>query len=211
MDAVTNSTNAQFAVGLTGGIGSGKTTVANLFAALGASIIDTDLIAHQLTVAGGAAMPLIKAQFGADFLLPDGAMNRPLMRDHVFDDPEAKKQLEALIHPLIRIEVALAARTATGPYLMYVVPLLVESGTWRDRLARILVIDCSEALQVTRVMQRSALSAPQIQAIMATQASRAARLAVADDVLMNETDTAALIAPVERLHQEYCRLAATSD
>lgn len=208
---MSGSPREHFAVGLTGGIGSGKTTVANLFAAQGASIIDTDLIAHQLTVAGGAAMPLIKAQFGADFLLPDGAMNRPLMRKHVFDDPGAKKQLEALIHPLIRIEVELAARNATGPYVMYVVPLLVESGKWRDRVARILVIDCSEALQVSRVMQRSALSAAQIHAIMATQASRAARLAVADDVLINETDTAALIAPVERLHRAYCRLAATAD
>lgn len=198
----------QFAIGLTGGIGSGKTTVANLFAALGASLIDTDLIAHQLTAVGGAALPHIAAQFGAVFLLPDGALNRPKMRDSVFSDPLAKKKLEAILHPLIRIKVEQAARIASGPYLIYVVPLLIESGNWRDRVGRILVVDCSETLQIARVMQRSALTASQVRAIMATQATREQRLAAADDVVINDTDTAALIEPVERLHQEYCRLAA---
>lgn len=198
----------RFCVGLTGGIGSGKTTVANLFAALGASLIDTDLIAHQLTAPDGAALPQIAAQFGAAFLLPDGSMNRPTMREQVFSDPHAKKKLEAILHPLIGIEVAQAASRATGPYLIYVVPLLVESGRWRDRVERILVVDCSETLQITRVMQRSALSQSQVRAIMATQASREQRLAAADDVVINDADTAALTAPVERLHVAYCRLAA---
>jgi dephospho-CoA kinase len=207
VDALTAATNARFSVGLTGGIGSGKTTVANLFAAHGASVIDTDLIAHQLTAPGGAALAQITAQFGPTFLLPDGSMNRPMMRDQVFSDPHAKKKLEAILHPLIGIEVAQAACTATGPYLIYVVPLLVESGKWRDRVARILVVDCSEALQVARVMQRSALSESQIRAIMATQATREQRLAAADDVVINDADTTALIAPVERLHLDYCRLA----
>lgn len=205
---MTASTAKRFSVGLTGGIGSGKTTVANLFAAHGASLIDTDLIAHQLTAPGGAALPQIVAQFGTTFLLPDGSLNRPMMREQIFSDPHAKKKLEAIVHPLIGIEVAQAARIASGPYLIYVVPLLVESGKWRDRVARILVVDCSEALQLARVMQRSALSEAQVRAIMATQATREQRLAVADDVVTNDADTGALIAQVERLHDAYCRLTA---
>ena len=205
---MTAAARAQFSVGLTGGIGSGKTTVANLFAAHGASLIDTDLIARQLTAPGGAALPQIAAQFGAAFILPDGSMNRPMMRDAVFSDPQVKKKLEAVLHPLIRTEVEQAARLATGSYLIYVVPLLVESASWRDRVTRILVVDCDEALQIARVMQRSALSELQVRAIMQTQATRNERLAVADDVVINDADTAALIAPVDRLHQLYCRLAA---
>lgn len=205
---MTAAATERFCVGLTGGIGSGKTTVANLFAAHGASLIDTDLIAHQLTAPGGSALAQITAQFGPAFLLPDGSMNRPMMREQVFSDPHAKKKLEAILHPLIGIEVAQAARRATGPYLIYVVPLLVESGKWRDRVARVLVVDCSEALQIARVVERSALSEPQVRAIMATQATREQRLAAADDVVTNDADTAALSAPVEHLHLAYCKLAA---
>ena len=211
MDVVTRSIGQQFSVGLTGGIGSGKTTVANLFAAQGATLIDTDLIAHQLTNVGGAALPQIAAEFGSAFLLADGAMNRPMMREHVFSDARAKKQLEAILHPLIRHQVEQAAEAATGPYLIYVVPLLVESGNWRDRVTRILVVDCPEALQISRVMQRSALSEQQVRAIMATQATREQRLAAADDVILNSADTAALLAPIARLHQTYCARAAASD
>ena len=137
-------------------------------------------------------------------------MNRPMMRNHVFGDSHAKKKLEAILHPLIGIEVTQAARIASGPYLIYVVPLLVESGNWRDRVARILVVDCSESLQIERVMQRSALSEQQVRAIMATQATREQRLAAADDVVLNNADTAALIAQVERLHHHYVELAAAA-
>ena len=208
MTAAIHRIKQRFSVGLTGGIGSGKTTVANLFAAHGAALIDTDLIAHQMTNAGGAALASIEAEFGRGFLLPDGSMNRQLMRDHVFSSPAAKKKLEAILHPLIRVEVDQAASRATGAYLMYVVPLLIESANWRERVTRILVVDCPEALQVARVMQRSALSQAQVQAIMATQATRAQRLAAADDVVVNSTDTAALQAPVKRLHDTYCTLAS---
>ena len=205
---MTGAPGQQFSVGLTGGIGSGKTTVADLFAAHGATLIDTDLIAHQLTSTGGAALPQIEAEFGAVYLMPDGSMNRSLMRDHVFTDAAAKKQLEAILHPLIRLAVEEAARNASGAYLMYVVPLLVESPSWRNRVTRILVVDCPEPTQVARVMQRSALSKRQIHAIMATQATRADRLALADDVIVNDADAAALEAPVARLHRTYCQFAA---
>lgn len=210
MDVVTGAADRQFSVGLTGGIGSGKTTVANLFATHGATVIDTDLIAHQLTSTGGAALPHIEATFGAVYLMPDGSMNRSLMRDHVFSNAAAKKQLEAILHPLIRVAVEDAAQNTSGAYLMYVVPLLVESTSWRNRVTRILVVDCPEQLQVARVMQRSALLEQQIRAIMATQATRADRLMVADDVIINDADAAALTAPVARLHQTYCQLAANS-
>ena len=205
---MTSAAGRQFSVGLTGGIGSGKTTVANLFATHGATLIDTDVIAHQLTSTGGAALPHIEAAFGATYLTPDGSMNRSLMRDHVFTDAAAKEQLESILHPLIRIAVEDAARNAAGVYLMYVVPLLVESASWRHRVTRILVVDCPEQTQVARVMQRSALSEQQIRAIIVTQATRAARLALADDVITNDSDAAALTTPVAHLHQMYCQLAA---
>ena len=209
MDTLTPSSGRRFSVGLTGGIGSGKTTVANLFAQHGASLIDTDLIAHQLSNTGGAALPQIAATFGTQFLLADGSMNRPMMRDKVFSDARAKKALEAILHPLIREEVEQATRAATGPYVMYVVPLLVESGTWRDRVTRILVVDCPEALQIARVMQRSALPEQQVRAIMAAQATREQRLAAADDIIVNSADAAALFVPIERLHRLYCSLAVS--
>lgn len=197
-----------FSVGLTGGIGSGKSTVADLFAERGATLIDADLIAHKLTEPGGAALPAIASTFGARFLQPDGAMNRAMMRDQVFSDPVAKKKLEAILHPLIGQEVARAAAQATGLYKLFVVPLLVESGHWRARVTRILVVDCPEELQIARVMQRNGLPEQQVRAIMAAQASRAQRCAAADDLICNDRDTAALILQVERLHALYCALAA---
>jgi dephospho-CoA kinase len=198
----------KFSIGLTGGIGSGKSFVADLFAARGAAIIDTDQIAHRLTAAGGSAMPAIQAAFGDTFLTANGALDRAVMRERVFSDPEAKRQLEAILHPLIGKETANAATVATGPYLIYVVPLLVESGRWRELVDRILVVDCSEALQVERVMRRNQLTAQQVQAIMAAQAKRSDRLAAADDVIVNEAGKAAVETEVERLHQRYMTLAA---
>lgn len=196
----------RFSIGVTGGIGCGKTVVCDLFAARGASIIDTDLIAHQLSQAGGAAMPAIHAEFGAAFLNRQGALDRAKMRELVFADPGAKQRLEAILHPMIRRETQAAFDTAGGCYLMFVVPLLIESGTWKQQVNRILVIDCPESLQITRVMARSKLSQAQVAAIMATQVSRAQRLAAADDVIDNQGDISMLTAQIERLHQQYLTL-----
>lgn len=201
------SERSRFSVGLTGGIGSGKTTVADMFAARGASIIDTDQIAHQLTAPGGAAIPAIKAQFGASFLTESGAMDRARMREYVFSEPAAKARLEAILHPLIRIETERAASEAAGAYPVFVVPLLVESGSWRERVTRILVVDCSEDAQVRRVISRSGLPEAQVHAIMAAQVTRAERLAAADDVIHNDGDAMALIPQVDRLHACYLALA----
>ncbi len=198
----------KFSIGLTGGIGSGKSLVADLFAAQGATIIDTDLIAHALTAPGGAAMPAIRDAFGEAFLTADGALDRAAMRERVFSDPEAKRRLEAILHPLIGEQTEQAAEAAQGPYLVFVVPLLVESGRWKQRVDRVLVVDCPESLQVERVMRRNALSAAQVEAIMAAQASRAERLAAADDVIVNDGERAAVEAAVGRLHGQYRLLAA---
>lgn len=198
----------RFAIGVTGGIGCGKTTVCDLFAARGASIIDTDLIAHALTAPHGAAMAAIANEFGSEFLNFDGALDRAKMRELVFRDPSAKARLEAILHPMIREQTAQAAAQATGPYLMFVVPLLIESGTWRERVDRVLVIDCPESLQIARVMARSNLSREQVSAIMATQVTRAVRLAHADDVIDNQGDIAALGTQIARLHQQYLACAA---
>ncbi|HEV7618723.1 MAG TPA: dephospho-CoA kinase [Burkholderiaceae bacterium] len=199
-----------FSVGLTGGIGSGKTMVADMFAARGAAIIDTDHIAHQLTAPGGIAIPAIRAQFGEAFLMADGAMNRVKMRETVFADPVAKRQLEFILHPLIRSETDRAAARARGVYLMFVVPLLVESGTWKQRTSRVLVVDSREQLQVERVMSRSGLTEVQVRAIMATQASRETRLAAADDVIVNDGEAVALVPQIERLHALYSSLAESN-
>jgi len=198
-----------FAIGLTGGIGSGKSTVADLFAAQGVPIIDTDMIAHALTAPGGAAMPVIQEAFGAAFITPEGALERSRMRSAIFNDPAAKKQLEGILHPLIaaqalrEAELASLGAGANADYLMYVVPLLVESGHWRDRVHRILVVDCEEALQLQRVMQRNGMNAAQAGAIMAAQATRAERLAAADDVIDNNGDATHLPYQVTQLHAQF--------
>lgn len=196
--------NERFSVGLTGGIGSGKSLVADMFAERGAAVIDTDSIAHQLTAPAGLAMPIIRSAFGDGFIQPDGALNRAAMRSHVFADPAAKRTLESILHPLIRAEAERAAALAPGSYLIFVVPLLIETGTWKHAVKRVLVVDCPEPLQVARVMQRNALTEAQVYAIMATQASRTARLEHADDVIVNDSDVAALAPQVDRLHARYC-------
>lgn len=193
-------------IGLTGGIGSGKSMVADMLAAHGAAIIDTDVIAHQLTASGGAAMPAIRAAFGDAFVTAEGALDRGAMRAHVFSDPAARKRLEAILHPLIGAETAAAAGRAEGSYLVFVVPLLVESGHWVERVDRVLVVDCPEALQVERVMRRNHLSHEQVTAIMASQASRAQRLAAADDVIINDADQVSLAQRVASLHETYLGL-----
>jgi dephospho-CoA kinase len=196
-------------IGLTGGIGCGKTTVANLFAERGASLVDADLIAHAMTAPGGPAMAAIEAAFGPAFVGADGALDRAAMRELVFADPPAKQRLEAILHPMIRAAADAQARAATGLYVIFVVPLLVESGAWRASLARIAVIDCQESTQVARVMARNGLSEQQVRAIMATQASRSERLAAADDVIDNDGGLEALLPQVEALHARYLRISAT--
>lgn len=205
---MTDASPVRFSVGLTGGIGSGKTTVADMFAARGAAVIDTDQIAHQLTAPNGAAIAAIRAQFGDAFLTPDGAMDRARMRAYVFTEPTAKMRLEAILHPLIRIELEHAARQAQGEYLVFVVPLLVESGpSWKQRVSRVLVVDCQEETQIRRVMSRSGFPEAQVRAIMAAQATRLQRLAAADDVIDNDGDAIALVPQVDRLHAQYVSMA----
>jgi len=197
----------RFSVGLTGGIGSGKSLVAALFAERGASVIDTDLIAHQLTGPSGAAMPKIKQTFGDAFLTSDGALDRARMRDHVFADAAARQQLEKILHPLIAQHTEAAAHASAGDYLVFVVPLLVESGRWVERVDRVLVVDCPESLQIQRVQARNQFSVAQVEAIMATQVQRSERLAVANDVIVNDGPPEAVAAAVDRLHREYLALA----
>lgn len=197
-------TPQKFCLGLTGGIGSGKTTIANLFAKAGASLIDTDLIAHQLSATGGRAIAPIASKFGEDYIQADGALNRQKMRELVFSDTQAKQQLEAILHPLIWQQCQDEARLAQGSYLIFVVPLLVESGKWRERVHRILLVDCPETLQIQRVMQRNGLSQQQVQAIMQSQASRQQRLAIADDVIVNDQPLELIQTEVNRLHKFYC-------
>lgn len=196
-----------FSVGLTGGIGSGKTFVATLFAELGAAIVDTDEIAHRMTAPGGAAMPAIHDQFGNDYVTEQGALDRVRMRTLVFADPHAKQQLESILHPLIRQQAEQDAAAAEGSYVIFVVPLLIESPAWRQRVSRVLVVDCPEQVQVMRVMKRSGLAENQVRAIMAAQTSRQARLAAADDVIVNDGDKDDLLPQVERLHALYQSLA----
>ena len=198
--------SALFSIGLTGGIGSGKTTVANMFAERGASIVDTDVIAHSLTAPGGPAMPAIIAEFGPEFADATGALDRARMRQLVFAHAGAKARLEAILHPRIRDGALAAGAAATGSYVIYAVPLLVESGTWRSRVARVLVIDCREEVQIARVMARNNLPESQVLAIMAAQASRAQRLAAADDIIENNDGIAALGPQIDRLHALYMKI-----
>ncbi|MET0506960.1 MAG: dephospho-CoA kinase [Burkholderiaceae bacterium] len=200
-----------FTVGLTGGIGSGKSTVADHFVELGAALVDTDRIAHELTAAGGAAMPAITRAFGTSVVAADGSLDRTAMRGQAFGDPTARRQLEAILHPLIRERSDLDARTALAagaPYVVLAIPLLVESGSGRSRFDRILVVDCPTEVQIARVMQRAGMTRPEVERILAAQATREARLAVADDVIDNGGDRTALPAQVATLHAAYLGLAA---
>ena len=191
-----------FVVGLTGGIGSGKSAAADEFARLGATVVDTDAIAHELTAKGGAALPHIEKRFGKAFIAA-GAMDRKRMRDHVFNNPAAKRALEGVLHPMIRAESARRIAAAAGPYVIHVVPLLVESPDYRKRVDRVLVVDVPEGTQVERVSSRSGLSEDEVRAIMRTQVARAERLAAADDVIDNAGPREALRTQVAALHQKY--------
>jgi dephospho-CoA kinase len=192
-----------FVVGLTGGIGSGKSAAAAEFGRLGAAVVDTDAIAHELTEAGGSAIPEIQRVFGPAAIDASGAMDRAKMRARVFADPGTKQALEALLHPLIREESQRRIAAASAPYVIHVVPLLVESPGYRRRVDRVLVIDAPDELQVERVRSRSGLSEAEVRAIVAAQAPRAQRLAAADDVIENRGTIEALREQVAALHRKY--------
>lgn len=195
-------------IGLTGGIGSGKSAVADLFAAQGAAIVDADVAAHQLTAPGGRAMPSLIEAFGAEVCDAQGALDRAAMRERVFSDSLARARLESILHPLIGEAMRDAASHAVGDYLMFVVPLLVEHlDRWRPQIDRLCVVDCPESVQIARVASRSGLQHDIIAAIIAAQATRAQRLAVADDVIDNSGDLQALAAQVAVLHANYEALA----
>jgi len=201
-------------IALTGGIGSGKSSVANILAELGAAVIDTDEIAHDLTAAGQPGARAIAREFGAGYLDADGALDRKRMRELVFSDAAAKQKLETLLHPMIRAEVADRIARVTGitssrpPYIVLVVPLLIETGAYRKLAQRVLVVDSDEQQQVARVVRRSQLTPAAVAAIMANQASREERLRHADDIVRNDGDLATLRASVEALHQKYLEKAS---
>ena len=185
-------------IGLTGGIGSGKSTVAKLLAQLGAAVVDTDLIARQLTLPGGAALAAISLAFGADLIDATGTLDRARLRAVVFGDAAKKRQLEAILHPLIGLETERQANAARAAAIVFDVPLLVESGRWRAKVDKVLVVDCTEATQVARVVARSGWTPQAVEAVIAQQAGRAQRRACADAVIFNDgIDTAALATEVE--------------
>ncbi|CAG4885631.1 dephospho-CoA kinase [Paraburkholderia saeva] len=199
-----------FAVGITGGIGSGKSTVADLFAMRGVPLVDTDVIAHRITAPGGLAMPSIATEFGPSFVAHDGSLDRAQMRALVFSDDTARSRLEAITHPLIRAETERERSEARGPYVMVVVPLLVESGSWKNRVDRVLAVDCTVETQIERVMRRNAFTREQVLAIIERQATREARLAAADDVIVNDAvSIETLSREVDALHRQYVSLAGT--
>ncbi|MDH2919053.1 MAG: dephospho-CoA kinase [Sideroxydans sp.] len=199
-------------IGLTGGIGCGKSTVAELFRKLGAQIIDTDVIAHQLTQAHGIALPALHAEFDAAYFHADGTLNRAAMRELIFSQAAAKLTLETILHPLILQQVQLQlARPSTARYTLLIVPLLLQSPAFLAQVQRILLVDCSEALQIQRVMQRSQLSAAQIHNIIAQQTPRATQFAAADDLISNELDLNHLALQVRRLHDIYLQQSSIND
>ncbi len=201
-----------YLVGLTGGIGSGKSTVADMFAALGVRIIDTDLISHQLTQAGGEAIPALRNTFGAHIINAQGALDRSRMREIVFSNPDDKKRLEAILHPLIFAHTKQQAASPTDvPYTLIVVPLLFESGRYADWLQRVITVDCPEESQIARTTQRSKLDEPAVRAIMAQQLSREERMALSDEVILNNAGLDDLKKQVVGIHHRLSALAAESD
>jgi dephospho-CoA kinase len=191
-----------FRVGLTGGIASGKTTVANLFAALGITIVDTDLLAREVVEPGTALLMEIAAHFGAGILSDEGSLNRRALRDRVFADPAERRWLEERTHPAIRALTDARSDAAPGPYCIVAIPLLVET-QGQSRFNRVLVVDCDPQIQLARVMARDGITREAAVKMLAAQVSREARLAVADDVIRNDGDIAGLRDQVERLHREY--------
>jgi dephospho-CoA kinase len=195
------------AIGLTGGIGCGKTTVAAVFERLGAAVVDTDEIARTLTAPRGAAMEAIAREFGERFVAADGALDRAAMRDLVFEDPAARARLEAILHPAIRTEGERRIEAAASAYALVAVPLLFETGGWVARVARTVAVDCDEELQVLRASARPGMSADRVRSVMRAQWPRWRRLQNADDIVWNGGTLQALTPQCERLHARYERLA----
>ena len=201
-----------YLVGLTGGIGSGKSTVADMFAALGARVVDTDLISHQLTQAHGLAIPAIRAAFGPDIVTPQGALDRGKMRKIVFANSADKQRLEAILHPLIHAQTRQQANSPTdAPYTLVVVPLLFESGRYTDWLQRVITVDSPEETQIARTLQRGILCEADVRAIMAQQLKRDERLRLADDVIENDGNLDDLKTQVVGIHRRLSVFAAESD
>jgi dephospho-CoA kinase len=194
-------------IGLTGGIASGKSTAAARFAELGVPVIDADEVARAVVVPGEAGYAQILERFGRGIIAEAGELDRRALRDRVFADPQQRRDLEAILHPLIRVEMERRENLASGPYVVFAIPLLVESGA-RDRVDRILVVDAEEPVQVERLVRRDGGTLEQAQAILAAQASRASRLSAADDVLANVGSVAELRHAVDLLHERYLSLAA---
>jgi dephospho-CoA kinase len=199
-----------YTVALTGGIGSGKTTVANAFADLGVNVIDADIIARQVVEPGTPALQAIVSRFGAEMCLPDGSLNRRQLRERIFTDAAEKSWLNALLHPLIQQETQRQMQLATSPYVLWVVPLLVENKLWH-KADRVLVVDVSEETQLTRTIQRDTVSEHHAKQILAAQVTREQRLAVADDVIDNNGAPDAIALDVARLHARYLKLAHQAD
>jgi len=196
-----------FIVGLTGGIGCGKSTVSKAFSKLGVKIIDTDLISRNLTSAGGEGIKPIRQVFGDKFILPDGSLDRNLMRTTVFKNPSALANLESILHPLIRAKVQDEIAQCKDLYVILVIPLLIEKSGYTDVLNRILVVDCDKSIQIQRVMNRNGLDETAVKNIMRNQANRNSRLSMANDVIDNSSNPEALTSKVKVLHALYLSLA----
>jgi dephospho-CoA kinase len=194
-------------IGLTGGIASGKSAVADAFARRGAAIVDTDVIAREVVEPGRPALAAVVAAFGAEVLGPDGRLDRRALRRTVFADPEQRRRLEAILHPAIRAEMQRQAAAAAGPYVVIAIPLLVENGL-QSQVDRVLVVDCPPEVQLARLLARDGETAEGARAILAAQATRDQRLAVADDVIVNDGSLADLEARVAALHRRYLELAS---
>jgi dephospho-CoA kinase len=196
-------------IGLTGGVASGKSTVAQRFLELGIPVIDADEVARAVVARGTPGLLAVIERFGSSVVAKNGELDRRALRDLIFSDPGLRRDLEAILHPLIRADMEQRAESATGPYIVMAIPLLVEGGS-RDRVDRILVVDVDEGMQLQRLMARDGSSLAQAQAILASQASRSARLAAADDVLLNAGTVTDLRQAVDRLHEKYLRLPQLS-
>lgn len=203
-----------YRVGLTGGIGSGKSTVASLFKECGVLVIDSDVISHQITQSGGIAITAIRTTFGDDYIDASGALNRVLMRQLIFSDHAAKLKLEAILHPLIRAQIlaqvadANINSTLASSYLLLVIPLLFETPNYRELVQRTLVVDCGETTQVARTMQRSGVDEQTVRTVMASQITRAERLRLADEIIQNDGDLDTLRQQIAKLHQHYLAISS---
>ncbi|MCS6207026.1 dephospho-CoA kinase [Shewanella baltica] len=201
---------SKFVVGLTGGIGSGKTTVANLFAAEGITLVDADIVAREVVAPGSKGLEVIVTHFGAEILTPEGELDRAKLRQRIFSHPEEREWLNQLLHPMIRQEMLAQVEKATSAYVIMVVPLLFENGL--DRLVnRTLVVDISPELQINRTVKRDNVDASQVNNIISSQCSRSEKLARADDIIDNQGEISSLKREVLALHQRYLQLSGTDN